>query len=136
MSRVLVVDDSKDTADSMALILQLEGYQVAVAYDGKGALQAAQVQKPQAVLLDIGLPGMDGYRVARTLRSDPTHERTLLVAITGYGHEDDKRRSREAGFDFHLVKPVDPEQLCQLLAESSETCGPASGEVRRPAPSA
>jgi PAS domain S-box-containing protein len=112
---VLVVEDNKDGADSLAQLLTLMGHQVRVAYTGPEALQAAKLLHPQVVLLDIGLPGMNGYEVAKRLRKLPGHETTVLVAMTGYGHEEDKQRSREAGFNHHLVKPVDLNVLQGLL---------------------
>jgi signal transduction histidine kinase/CheY-like chemotaxis protein len=117
--RVLVVDDNRDSADSLALLLRLAGHAVQVAYDGRAALEAARAAPPEAVLLDIGLPGMDGYAVARRLREELGAQRVLLVAISGYGQEDDRVRSREAGFDHHLVKPVDPDAVRALLADRS-----------------
>jgi two-component system CheB/CheR fusion protein len=114
--RVLIVDDNRDAAESMALLLQLRGHDVRTAHDGPGGLAAADAFRPEVVLLDIGLPGMDGYEVARRLRRRPAGKGTLLVAVTGYGHEDDRRRSREAGFDHHLVKPTDPAAVADLLA--------------------
>jgi signal transduction histidine kinase len=114
--RVLVVDDNADAACSLALLLRLSGHEVKVCHDGPAALEAAASYRPEVVLLDIGLPGMDGYAVARRLRALPGPGPALLAALTGYGQEDDIRRSREAGFDQHLVKPVDPELLTNLLA--------------------
>jgi signal transduction histidine kinase len=114
--RILVVDDNVDNAESLALLLQLSGHQVRTAHNGPGALAAASAFRPEVVLLDIGLPGMDGYEVARCLRTEAGGEKLLLVAQTGYGQEDDQRRSRQAGFDAHLVKPVDPDTLRALLA--------------------
>jgi two-component system CheB/CheR fusion protein len=112
------VDDNKDAADSMALLLRLGGHQVRVAHDGPAGLEAADSSPPEVVLLDIGLPkGMDGYEVARRLRARPEMDGALLIALTGYGQEEDRRRSREAGFDAHLVKPVDPEALRELIAQ-------------------
>src|SRR6202035_1696475 len=104
--RVLIVDDNVDAAESLAMLLRLWGHEVAVAHDGPGALRAAETQPPEVALLDIGLPGMDGYELARRLRPQPGLERTVLVALTGWGQEEDRRRSQEAGFDHHLVKPV------------------------------
>ena len=115
LRRVLVVDDNIDSAESLALLLRLKGYDVEVAHDGPAALEAAVSFQPEAVLLDIGLPGLDGFQVAGELRLRPPTERALLVALTGYGQEDDQRRSREAGFDHHLVKPVDPQVIYELL---------------------
>jgi signal transduction histidine kinase len=114
--RVLLVDDNVDAADSLALLLSLGGHEVRAVHDGPSALRAAAEFRPEVVLLDIGLPGMDGYEVARRLRQCAEVAGTLLVAVTGYGREEDRRRSREAGFDFHLVKPADPQQLAELFA--------------------
>ncbi len=114
--RVLVVDDNRDSADSLGLLLELQGHKVCIVHDGPGALAAAQTHRPHAVLLDIGLPGMDGYEVARQLRQLPGLDRVLLIAMTGYGQEEDKRRSQQAGFDAHLVKPADLDAVQALLA--------------------
>lgn len=114
--RVLVVEDHADTADSMAVLLSLYGHEVRVARDGPAALGMARAFSPDVVLLDIGLPGMDGWRVAEQLRQHPAAQRPLLIALTGHGQEADRRRSQEAGIDLHLLKPVDPEQLCGLLS--------------------
>ena len=115
--RLLVVDDNVDAAESMALLLALDGHQVRVAHDGHQALALAGELAPQAVLLDIGLPGMDGYEVARRLRESAATRAALLVALTGYGQEEDRRRSLDAGFDHHLVKPVDLDTLRRLLGD-------------------
>ena len=113
--RVLVCDDNEDGADSMATLLDLLGYQVRVCHDGPAALDAARDFDPDVCLLDIGLPkGMDGYEVARRLRAGG-HATTFLAALTGYGQEEDRRRSADAGFQAHLVKPVDPKTLTELL---------------------
>ena len=105
--RILVVDDNVDAAKSLArLLTRLYGQEVRVAHDGPAALAAAGEFRPEVVLLDIGLPGMDGYEVARRLRERPEFEETLLVALTGWGQEADRERSRAAGFDHHLVKPA------------------------------
>ena len=117
--RVLVVDDSRDAAQSLALLLELMGHEVQMAHDGPAALAAAQAQRPDVVLLDIGLPHMDGYEVASRLRQQPESERVFLVAMTGFGQEEDRRRSQEAGFDCHLVKPVDPTYLRQIISLES-----------------
>ena len=113
--RVLVVDDNVDGADVTALLLQELGHEAQVAYSGATALAAADEYLPNVVLLDIGLPEMDGYEVARRLRQHPLLRNAWLVAITGYGQESDRQRSKEAGFDHHLVKPVAPEKLEVLL---------------------
>jgi signal transduction histidine kinase/DNA-binding response OmpR family regulator len=113
--RVLVVDDNADGANALAHVLRLTGHEVRVAHTGPGALSEAEAFRPGTVLLDIGLPGMDGYAVARELGERLRPDRPLLVALTGYGRDEDRRRSREAGFDHHLVKPVDPAALLALL---------------------
>ena len=117
--RVLVVDDNVDSAQSMSLLLQLEGHTVACAHDGLEALQTAEQFNPQVVLLDLGLPRMNGYEVARKLRQSREHDasRLLLVAISGYGREQDRAAAQEAGFDFHLTKPADPAVVMQRMQE-------------------
>ncbi len=114
--RILLVEDDVSVADAMGVLLSLEGHQVKVAPTGQAALELAASFRPEAVLLDIGLKGMDGYEVARRLRELPEGREALLVAVTGYGHEEARARSLAAGFDHHLVKPVDPERLLDLLA--------------------
>jgi two-component system CheB/CheR fusion protein len=114
--RVLVVDDNVDSAESMALLLSLKGYEVATAHDGPAALVKAAAFHPEAVLLDIGLPGLDGYQVATRLRGRRRTAKSLLVALTGYGQEEDRNRALQAGFDHHLTKPVDPQAIYDLLA--------------------
>jgi CheY-like chemotaxis protein len=115
--RLLVVDDNVDAADGLAMLLRLSGHEVGVAYDGPSAVRVAPTLRPQVVLLDLGLPGMDGYEVARRLRAQPELKGTYLVAVTGWGQPEDRQRSKEMGFDRHLVKPVNPPLLAQLLAE-------------------
>ena len=116
--RILVVDDNVDAARSLArLLARLYGQEVRVAHDGPEALAVAEEFRPEVVLLDIGLPGMDGYEVARRLRERPEFEGTLLVALTGWGQESDVERSRAAGFDHHLVKPANPEAILELLLD-------------------
>jgi CheY-like chemotaxis protein len=105
--RILVVDDNVDSAESLSLLLELGGHEVRTAHDGPAALEAARAFQPRVVLLDIGLPGMSGYEVARRLREMSGMERALLLALTGYGQEDDLRLARAAGFDQHLVKPAE-----------------------------
>ena len=117
--RVLVVDDNRDAADSLALLLQLWGHLPVVAYDGPSALEAARASPPDLVLLDIGLPGMNGFELASRLRGQPGGDDLLLVAITGYGQASDVRRAREVGFDHHFVKPIDPDVLLGLLASAA-----------------
>ena len=113
--RLMVIDDNKDAAESMSMLFELWGHEVICAYDGRAALETAAKYRPDAVFLDIGLPGMDGYEIAARLRELPESAHTVLVAITGYGQDEDRRRSREVGIDHHLVKPVSPETLHKLL---------------------
>jgi len=113
--RLLVVDDNKDAAESMSMLLEMWGHEVAFAYDGPSALETAQQWRPEAVFLDIGLPGMDGYEVAERLRELPQVRDAVLIAITGYGQDDDLARSKRAGIDHHLVKPVAPDALRSLI---------------------
>jgi two-component system, chemotaxis family, CheB/CheR fusion protein len=114
--RVLVVDDNVDAAKSIAMILNLSGYDVHCVHDGPSALQAAQAYRPDAVVLDSGLPGMSGYEVAQHLRATPEFKLTPLVAVTGYGQDEDRRRSKEVGIDHHLTKPVDANALQDFVA--------------------
>jgi CheY-like chemotaxis protein len=112
---VLVVDDCPDAADSLALLLKRWGYQTEVTYDGPSALAAALARPPAAVLLDLVMPGMGGCEVARRLRGQPEAAKALLVAVTGSGREEDMRLCYAAGFDLHLLKPCDPEELRRVL---------------------
>jgi signal transduction histidine kinase/CheY-like chemotaxis protein len=114
--RVLVVDDNADSAEGLAVLLRLRGYEVRTAGDGESALAEAAAFRPGVVLLDLGLPGPDGYEVARRLRREPSAAGAVLVALTGYGQEEDRRHSREAGFDHHLVKPADLVEVEAVLA--------------------
>jgi PAS domain S-box-containing protein len=119
--RILVVDDNRDSAESMAMLLRLSGHKTWLAFDGREAVSLATEHSPDAVVLDIGLPGMDGYEVARTLRDLPQTADSLLIALTGYGQEEDRQRSKTAGFNEHFVKPVDIESLFQAIARHQ--CG-------------
>jgi CheY-like chemotaxis protein len=121
--RLLVVDDSKDTVDSLAMVMRANGHEVSTADSGPAGLRAALSEPFDAVLLDLGLPGIDGYEIASRIREK--NDQVLLMAITGYGQSGDRERSKKAGFDHHLVKPVDPMKVQQLLAEYS---GPASSQ--------
>ena len=113
--RVLVVDDNKDAATTLSMLLKLSGYEVHTRYGGREAIEAAGSLQPDVVLLDIGMPVLNGYDICRLIREQPWGQSMVLIALTGYGQEDDKRRSREAGFDAHLVKPVGLADLTQLL---------------------
>jgi CheY-like chemotaxis protein len=116
--RVLLADDNVDFAESLAVVLRNEGHEVRVAHDGNAALQLAREAMPEVGLFDIGMPGLDGYQLAAALRREPGGADCLLVAITGWGQEADRQRAREAGFDEHLVKPVDVDQLLAMLART------------------
>lgn len=115
--RILVVDDNEDAATSLSMLMKLNGHATHVEYDGLSALKAAAEFQPDVVLLDIGLPGLDGYEAARRLRQQPWGKRLLLIALTGWGEEGDRRKSGDAGFNCHLVKPVDHASLARLLAD-------------------
>ncbi len=121
--RILVVEDNLDAAESLATLLRVWGHDVQVVHDGLQALDAARELRPEVVLLDIGLPGLDGYQVARRLREDIGLDSSLLVAMTGYGQPEDRRRSREAGIHHHFVKPVEPLVLRNLLADVAAPAG-------------
>ena len=116
---VLIVEDNVDAAESLSMLLEFLGHEVRVEATGAGALETLRSKDFQAVLIDIGLPDMDGYEVARQIRMLPGSRTKLLVALTGYGQEEDKRRALSAGFDQHLVKPVDVEHLQNLLTGSA-----------------
>jgi CheY-like chemotaxis protein len=124
-SRILIVDDNLDAAESIALFLQLEGHEVKSARDVMTALASVPVFAPQVVLLDIGLPVLDGYEVARRMRKMPATRDALIVAVSGYGQPEDKQRSKEAGFDHHFVKPTDPQELVDLIARWQRDAGAA-----------
>jgi len=122
--RILVVDDNKDSADSLALLLELTGHEVFTSHDGQHALDLVEQRRPDVVLLDIGLPMLSGHEVCRRIRQQPWGKDIVLIALTGWGQEEDRRRSREAGFDGHLVKPVDHTHLLALLTS-------LTGQARR-----
>lgn len=118
--RLLVVDDNEDTVRSMARLLRLKGHEVATATTGVEAVERVGDFRPEIVLLDIGLPGMDGYQVAQKLRAEKEHEDLIIIAISGYGQDEDRRRTASAGFDHHLVKPIDHDALLTLIGHSCE----------------
>jgi CheY-like chemotaxis protein len=113
--RILLADDNRDAAESLAIILRLEGHDVELAHDGNSALQAYAKRRPDVALLDIGMPKTNGYDVARQIRAAPDGQEVLLIAITGWAQDSDKAQSRAAGFDHHLTKPIEPEILIGLL---------------------
>lgn len=116
--RVLVVDDSVDAAESLAMLLAFEGHEVYKAHDGAEAVRVAERVRPDVVLMDIGLPILNGYEACRRIRDQAWGASIVMVAITGWGQEEDRERSNAAGFDVHLVKPVDHEKLLHLLASA------------------
>jgi signal transduction histidine kinase len=128
--RILVVDDNQDSACSMTLLLELQGHEVQVAHAGQVALRMAQESTPDVILLDIGMPGMNGYEVARHLRSQAAFADTLLVAVTGYGRASDVKQTESAGFDHHLVKPIDYDKLQSLLAARSQKYSDKTSRAR------
>ena len=115
-SRILVVEDNRDAADMFVMMLQTCGYEAHAVYSSQSALEMAVQYQPNFVLLDIGLPGMDGYEVARHLRQHPQTKEVWVIAMTGYGQATDRQCTQEAGFDYHLVKPVERRTLRALLA--------------------
>lgn len=116
--RVLIADDNRDSAESLGMLLSLEGHEVHVAYTGGEALALAVAKPPELAFLDIGMPDMDGFELARRLRSVPFGHRPTLVAVTGWGRPDDIRKALEAGFDHHVTKPLDPDVLPALFREA------------------
>ena len=121
---MLVVDDNVDAAESLAEVLALAGHDVRVAHDGAAGVAAAAEFRPGVILLDLGMPKLNGYEAARRVRSEPWGAAVVLVAVTGWGAAEDRRKTRDAGFDHHLVKPVDPAALLKLL---SSLGSPGSG---------
>jgi CheY-like chemotaxis protein len=126
MPLVLLIEDNDDAREALRVLLELDGYDVEAAADGAQGLEIARGKTPAVALIDIGLPGMDGYEVARRLRALAGRQ-SFLVALTGYSDPDDRRRAEEAGFDAHVVKPVDPDELNRLLARLGIP-GPGSRE--------
>jgi CheY-like chemotaxis protein len=124
--RILVADDNNDALESLATLLQLSGHEVYTAANGAIALESAEQHRPEVALLDIGMPKLDGYEVARRIRAQPWGAHITLVALTGWGQDSDRRRSQEAGFDSHLVKPLDLDKLTELLATLPSSGGSVS----------
>jgi CheY-like chemotaxis protein len=114
--RILIVDDNRDSADSLAMLLEITGNTTYMAHDGVEALEAMEKYRPEVVLLDIGLPRLDGHEVCRRVREKSWGKTIVIIALTGWGQEDDRRKSEEAGFNGHLVKPVDYDELLELLS--------------------
>jgi CheY-like chemotaxis protein len=115
----LVADDNQDAADSLAMLLEMGGHEVRVAHDGRAALSLAQTFHPDTALLDIGMPQLNGYEVARALRREPWGAGITLIALTGWGQESDRQKAIDAGFDRHLTKPIDPDALESLMSEGA-----------------
>jgi CheY-like chemotaxis protein len=114
--KILVVDDNADAAESLGMLLELSGHEVRLAYSGPQALSSAREFAADVIFLDLGLPGMDGFEVARELRADISLHQPVLIALTGWGADEDRHRGQAAGFDHHLVKPVDMDKLLDLIA--------------------
>jgi CheY-like chemotaxis protein len=114
--RILIADDNRDAAITLALLLELQGHETQTAYDGVEALQIAETFRPDIAVLDIGMPKLNGYDVCQQLREHPWGRSMTMVALTGWGQSQDKQRAREAGFDLHLVKPVNPDMLAEVLS--------------------
>src|SRR5262245_48375070 len=114
--RILIVDDNRDAADSLGMLLRLMGNDTHTAYDGQEGVDVAGEFKPDVVLLGIDLPKLNGYEACRRIREQSWGEKVVLIAVTGWGQEEDRRLAHEAGFDYHMVKPVDPQELMKLLA--------------------
>lgn len=113
---VLIVDDNRDVADSTAVLLRAAGCNVDLAYDGEEAIRSVRALRPDAVLLDIGLPKIDGYKVAEHIRAERAKDAPVIIALSGYGQDEYRLRSARAGFDYHVVKPIEPATLMRLLA--------------------
>jgi CheY-like chemotaxis protein len=113
--RILIADDNRDAADTMGMLLELGGHEVIVAHSGNQALELGRQRRPDVVILDIGMPDMNGYEVARTARNEDWGKSAYIIALTGWGQAEDKERARLAGFDRHLTKPVDPDLVEELL---------------------
>ncbi|HEY3584649.1 MAG TPA: ATP-binding protein, partial [Casimicrobiaceae bacterium] len=131
---VLVVDDNRDVADSTASIMRMNGCDVHVVYDGRAAIESVRRLRPDAVLLDIGLPAIDGYLVAEHIRAQPENGGTMIVAVSGYGQEQDRLRSKSVGFDYHVVKPIDPAVLAGLVGSLRVSRDAARTGVPGPVP--
>jgi CheY-like chemotaxis protein len=121
--RIMVVDDNQDSADSLAMLLRMLGHEVATAHDGERALAVAGEFRPDVAILDIGLPKLNGYELAQQIREQPWAKNVVLVALTGWGQEQHRRRSAESGFNHHLTKPVEFDHLQQILA-AADSCLP------------
>jgi CheY-like chemotaxis protein len=115
--RILIVDDNRDSTDSLVMLLRLMGNDTRTAYDGQQGVDVAGEFRPDVIMLDIDLPKLNGYEACQCIREQSWGKNAVLIAVTGWGQEEDRRLSREAGFDYHMVKPVDPQELMKLLAD-------------------
>jgi CheY-like chemotaxis protein len=122
--RILVVDDDHDSAESLAMLIQLMGHDVRAAHNGLAAVDLAEAFRPDLIVLDIGMPGLDGYEVCRRIRQHSWGQETVIAALTGWSRDEDRDRSEQAGFDHFLVKPVDPKALEDLIAAVGRGPGP------------
>jgi DNA-binding response OmpR family regulator len=120
-SRILIADDNRDAADSLSMLLELAGHEVRVAHLGSAALSLAQAFRPDVAVLDIGMPDLSGYEVAQALRRESWGQGIQLIALTGWGQERDRQEALEAGFNHHLTKPIDPDQLEAFIAQHRST---------------
>jgi CheY-like chemotaxis protein len=121
--RILIVDDNRDSADSLSMMLKIMGNDTRTAYDGEEAVAVANEFRPAVILLDIGLPRLNGYEACRRIREQTKGKELVIIAQTGWGQDEDRQRTHQAGFDHHMVKPVDPQALMSLLAELSNAAG-------------
>jgi len=121
---ILVVDDNRDCADCLALVLRTHGHNADIAYNGLAALEAARAGRPEVVLLDLAMPGLAGDELARQLRREPGMASVLLVCLSGHGSDEDRRRTQEAGFDHHLIKPVEAEEILAVLPTAGNGAAP------------
>ncbi len=119
--RILLADDDVDGAETLAIVLRMAGHDVQVAHDGPSTLKIAAAFRPDVIFLDVGMPGMDGFETARQLRQNVGLDSALLVALTGYGREEDRQRAEEAGFDHFLVKPTPPKLLTDIAAQARQS---------------
>ena len=129
--RVLVADDNKDAAESLAMLLRLDGHEDEVANDGADAVALFDRMRPDVAILDIGMPGLSGYEVARRIRDRSHGKDVMLIAVTGWGQESDKARASEAGFDHHFTKPVEPAALSSLIGQEEKSANGARAGMRR-----
>jgi CheY-like chemotaxis protein len=132
LHKILLIEDNDDARRTLSLALQMSGHQVYAAPDGKAGIETADAVDPEVAVIDIGLPGINGYQVGEDLRRKPAHEAMVLIALTGYGQPDSLRRARDAGFDEYITKPIDPDRLMRLIDVACDAKGRRSGPSRPP----